>query len=79
MVSNLPEPVIVRSTCKPPINSEGLILCLLFCFVFRDDDEEDTAKGSASLFSFFAPKNADPKDKQHSFFEERHLKRVVSF
>ncbi|XP_033632760.1 ribonuclease H2 subunit A-like isoform X1 [Asterias rubens] len=47
--------------------------------VHWDDDEEDTAKGSASLFSFFAPKNADPKDKQHSFFEERHLKRVVSF
>ncbi|XP_038064503.1 ribonuclease H2 subunit A-like isoform X1 [Patiria miniata] len=44
-----------------------------------DEDEDESAKGTASLFSFFAPKNADPRDKQHSFFEERHLKRVESF
>lgn len=46
---------------------------------WEDDDEEDEgAKGSASLLSFFAPKNADPREKKHQFFNERSLKQVTA-
>ncbi|XP_054766033.2 ribonuclease H2 subunit A-like [Lytechinus pictus] len=45
---------------------------------WEDDDEEDeAAKGSASLLTFFAPKSADPRQKKHQFFNERDLKQVT--
>ncbi|XP_071486682.1 ribonuclease H2 subunit A-like [Diadema antillarum] len=46
---------------------------------WEDDDEEDeVAKGSASLLSFFAPKKADPREKKHQFFNERNLTQVTT-
>ncbi|XP_001199108.1 ribonuclease H2 subunit A [Strongylocentrotus purpuratus] len=43
-----------------------------------DDEEEEAAKGTASLLSFFAPKNADARQKKHQFFNERDLKQVTA-
>ncbi|PIK43212.1 putative ribonuclease H2 subunit A [Apostichopus japonicus] len=45
----------------------------------EDDDEEEVAKGSASLLSFFAPKNFDSRKKKHQFFEESGLTQLTTF
>ncbi|XP_072042553.1 LOW QUALITY PROTEIN: ribonuclease H2 subunit A-like [Amphiura filiformis] len=46
-----------------------------------DDDEEidESAKGTASITSFFAPKGANPRKKKHQFFNDRHISQVTSF
>ncbi|XP_071827797.1 ribonuclease H2 subunit A-like [Apostichopus japonicus] len=46
---------------------------------WEDDDEEEVAKGSASLLSFFAPKNFDSRKKKHQFFEESGLTQLTTF
>ncbi|KAJ8025959.1 Ribonuclease H2 subunit A [Holothuria leucospilota] len=47
---------------------------------WEDEDEEDeTAKGTASLLTFFTPKNFNPRKKKHQFFDERGLKQLKTF
>lgn len=50
--------------------------------IFRDDDDDDgdsAAQGTASITSFFTPKNDTVDRQRHPFFRDRHLEHVDSF
>ncbi|KAJ7371083.1 Ribonuclease H2 subunit A [Desmophyllum pertusum] len=44
-----------------------------------DDDGDSAAQGTASITSFFTPKNDTVDRQRHPFFRDRHLEHVDSF
>jgi len=71
-------PQLVRfswSTCSNILDSRAVP-------VHWDDDDDDgdqSAQGTASITSFFTPKNDSVDRQRHQFFRERHLEPVDSF